>query len=374
MADNEAKPEGRIVYLLGVAAVLLCLILVSLLLFFRHRSLRDEQQSRQAGLRAGSRVQVALASPAPSERRVTLTGEARPYATVTLYAKISGYLKEIRVDKGDRVGFGELLARIDSPELESQYQAALAEAKDKRAFANRELALLKDGIISRQEGEDAVAAAKSAEANAAALKTQKEYQLIRAPFAGVVTARFVDPGALLQSATTGQSSALPLVTLSKTDRLRVYLYLDQKSAGQVRLGDRAQVADVAKSAQKLPALVSRISGELDPRSRTMLCELDMDNSEGKLLAGGFVQATLTLAAPPYLQVPATAVYTREEKSFVAVVTGDNRVHFRQVTVAESDGKLIRLSEGVQEGERVALNPGTGLVEGELVQPVAEAAR
>ena len=370
MAESGKKSTAKLVYLLGVAAVSICLILVVLLLFFRHRSVQKELKSRQTELKAGARVQVATATRGAEERQVTLTGEARPYASVTLYAKVSGYLKEIPVDKGDRVESGELLARIESPELDSQYLAALADAKNKRAFAARELALLHDGIVSRQEGEDAQAAAKSAEANAAALRAQKEYQVIRAPFAGVVTARFADPGALMQSAATGQTTALPIVTLSRIDRLRIYLYLDQKSAAQVRLGNRALVVDAARPDQKFPARVSRISGELDPRSRTMLCELDLDNSRQRLLAGGFVQATLTLAAPPYVQVPATAVYTREEKSFVAVVTNDNRVHFRQVTVADSDGKQLRLAEGVQEGERIALNPGTGLTEGELVQPVA----
>ena len=374
MAENEKHTTSRRVYILGVVAVTTCLILVALLLFFRHKSVRSEQKSRQEALRAGSRVQVATVSPAPKEHDVTLTGEARPFASVTLYAKISGYLKEIPVDKGDRVEYGALLAIIDSPELESQYLAALADAKNKRAFARRELALLKDDIISRQEAEDAQAAAKSAEANAAALGTQKGYQVIRAPFAGVVTARYADPGALLQSAATAQTSALPVVTLSRTDRLRIYLYLDQKSAGQVKLGDRAVVADATRPELKFPAQVSRISGELDPKSRTMLCELDMANKEQRLLSGGFVQATLTLSAPPYLQVPATAVYTVEEKSFVAVVTDDNRVNFRKVTIAESDGKMLRLSEGVKQGELVALNPGTGLVEGELVQPVAQPGR
>jgi membrane fusion protein, multidrug efflux system len=369
MADE--KSSGRLVHILGITALVTCLILICLMIFVRHRAVNKELDSRRAGIKAGAHVQVAVASPSPKERIITLTGEARPYANVTLYSKVSGYLKKINVDKGDRVERGDLLALIDSPELENQYQAALVDAKNKRVFANRELALVRDGIISKQEADDAVAAAKTAEANSAALRSQKGYLEIRAPFAGIVTARFADPGALMQSAATGQTQALPVVTLSATDRLRIYLYLDQKSAGQVKLGDRGVVADAARPELKFPAQVSRISGELDPRSRTMLCELDFANRPEKIPAGGFVQVSLTMAAPPYVQVPATAVYTRGEQSFVAVVGNDNRVAFRKVTVAESDGKLLSLSEGLKGGERVALNPGTGLTEGELVQPTAK---
>ena len=369
MAESLEKSRGRLVYMLGIAALVTCLVLVCLLLLARHRAVTEESTRRLAGIKAGSRVQVALAKSSPREQILTFTGEARPYASVTLYAKVSGYLKKIMVDKGDRVERGELLALIDSPELENQYLAALADAGNKRNFANRELALVRDGIISKQEADDALAAAKTAEANCAALRSQKGYLVIRAPFAGIVTARFADPGALLQSAATGQTQALPIVTLSATERLRIYLYLDQKSSSQVRLGDRGMVADATRPEHKYSARVGRISGELDPKSRTMLCELDFANRPERIPAGGFVRVTLTLAAPAFVQVPALAVYSRGERSFVAVVGDGNRVSFRQVSVAESDGKLISLGGGVKEGERVALNPGTGLAEGDLVQPV-----
>jgi membrane fusion protein, multidrug efflux system len=371
MAETGQKAKGRTVHLLGIGAVIVCLLLIVVLLLLRNRSVHEEQKSRRGDLAAGARVQVAIAKRGPTERTIAITGEARPYATATIYAKVSGYLKEMRVDKGDRVEKGDLLARLTSPELESQYQAALAEARNRRRFANRELSLLKDGIISRQEADDAITAAKSAEANAAALRTQRGYLEIRAPFAAVVTARYADPGALLQSAATGQTAALAVVTLSRTDRLRIYLYLDQKAAGQVKVGDKAEVTDPARPERKFPAQVTRISGELDPKTRTMLCELELADSQEGLLAGGFVNATLRIAVPPYVEVPAAAVNTREEKSYVAVVRDNNTVTFRTVTIADSDGKSIRISDGVKEGERVALNPGTGLTEGEKVQPVLQ---
>ena len=117
MAEHEKNTSsGRLVYILGIAALVICLVLIFLLVFFKHRSVTKELASRQAGIKAGTRVQVAVVTQAPRERTITLTGEARPYANITIYAKVSGYLKEIRVDKGDRVERGQLLARIDSPD------------------------------------------------------------------------------------------------------------------------------------------------------------------------------------------------------------------------------------------------------------------
>jgi membrane fusion protein (multidrug efflux system) len=300
---------------------------------------------------------------------VILSGEARPYATVTIYAKVSGYLRDIKVDRGDRVSRGQLMAVIESPELDRQYDAAVADAHSKRLFADREKLLIKDGVVSQQDYDNAEAAARTAEATAASLRSQKEYELIRAPFNGTVTARFVDPGALLQSATTNQTAALPVVVLSQTDRLRIFVYLDQKIAAFVKVGNQAVITDAARPEVQSEARVSRISGELDPRTRTLLVELDLDNRTGQFLAGGFVQVSLTLKSPSYAQVPVEAVFLKGEKSYVGVVGSDNRVTFRPVTVADSDGKMMLIATGLAEGARVILNPGIGISEGELVQTV-----
>ncbi|WP_168206058.1 efflux RND transporter periplasmic adaptor subunit [Geobacter sp. FeAm09] len=360
-------------FLAGGLLVLLAVALVALLLGSRHSQVRGELQARQAALTAGPRVPVAIAGRSTAQRNVVLSGEARPFAEVTLYAKVSGYLREIHVDKGDRVNRGQLLAQLESPELDRQYDAAAADARTKRLFADRERLLIKDGVVARQDYDNAEAAAQSAEATAAGLKSQKGYEALRAPFSGTVTARFADPGALLQSAAANQTAAQPVVTISQTDRLRVYVYLDQRNAAVVRKGDRAVIADATRPEVKLSASVTRISGALDLKSRTLLVELDLDNRTGAIPAGGFVQVNLTLTAPSQVQVPAEALLVKGERSYVAVVDNDNRVRFREVAVADSDGTMVRSSTGLREGERVVLNPGSGMSEGQLVQP-AEASR
>lgn len=272
------------------------------------------------------------------------------------------------MDKGDDVTADQIIAVIDSPELNEQYAAALADAKNKRSDADRARHLLESGSMSAQRAESAETAARVAERLALALKAQKDYEVIRAPFSGTVTARYADPGALVQSATASQTAALPVVTLSQTDRLRVYVFPDQKTATSVRVGDPAEVSDATRPEVKRSATVSRTSRELDRDTRTLLVEIDLDNSRGEILAGSFVQVTLFMRVPAAVLVPAGALVMRDNQPHVAVVNKDDTVNFRKVYVHESDGKKIRLLSGVSEGERVVINPEETLVEGEKVQP------
>ncbi len=161
----------------------------------------------------------------------------------------------------------------------------------------------------------------------------------------------VDPGALIQAANTGQTTAQPVLTLSQIDRLRVYVYVDQKAAGFVRVGDPADVADSARGDIKLVGSVSRTSGSLDIKTRTLLVEIDVHNREEKLLPGSFVQVVLKIRTMPYPQIPAAALVLRGEKSFVATLTRDNRVNFREVTVYENDGKTAQASARALPWER-----------------------
>ncbi len=364
-----AFKEARKIFLTGIGLVLLALVLLLVLFENRRVYLMNETRDRLAAVNAGPEVRVISAKRSSEERMVSLTGEARPFAAVTLYSKVSGYLKEIRVDKGDRVKAGQVLAIIESPELDRQYESAVVDAQDKRRDAAREKTLVEKNLVSRQDADHAEAAARVAEANAEALKTQKEYEILRAPFPGTVTARFADQGALVQNAANSQTTALPLVTLSQTDKLRIYVYLDQKDAAFVRIGNGAELSDSSRPDVRLAASIARISGELDPKTRTLLAELDVDNQQGLLLAGSFVQVSLKLKTAPSIEIPAEALLMKEDKAFVAVITQGNKVNFRPVVVADSDGKTVQISSGLEEGQQLVLNPGFGITNGAQVQPV-----
>jgi membrane fusion protein, multidrug efflux system len=373
---NETHPvlSRRRLLFIGSAIIIGVVVLVSVIFIVRTRSEQQEMVSNQRLAAAGPRTPYVVVTRSPAVETLVLSGETHPFLQVTLYAKVSGYLRRIPVDKGDYVSRGQLLAEIEAPELDRQYDAAVADARNKRVFAEREKGLVKNGSVAKQDYDSAEAAAQVAEATAQSLKSQKGYEIIRAPFSGIVTARFVDPGALLQSATTAQTSAQPVVTLSQTDRLRVYVYVDQRNAAFVKRGDRAVISDATRPEVRLPARVSRISGQLDEKTRTLLVELGLDNRAGEILAGGYVQVSLTFRTPSHVQVPANALLMRGDKTFVGVVGNDSRVRFRQVTVVDSDGKAVRLDAGLGEGERVVLNPGTGIHDGELIQPVGASER
>jgi RND family efflux transporter MFP subunit len=371
MADMDlSRPEKRTsrFVVAGIVAVVLSVVLLAGLVWRQHALLRDEEKSRKESLQAGRTVRVATAKRAPEVKPVVLVGEARPYASVTLYSKISGYLQEIRVDKGDQVRADQVIAVIDSPELNKQYAAAMADAQNKRVDAERQHYLLKTGSTSAQNAETAETTARVAEDNAAAIKAQKDYEVIRSPFAGTVTARYADPGALMQGATSAQTTALPVATVAQTDHLRVYIYPDQKTASAVRIGDRVEVADATRPDVKLSATVTRTSGELDPKTRTLLVEIDLDNARGAILAGSFVQVTLYISMPPTIEIPAGTLVMRDGKPHVAVVNKDDTVNFRGVGLYESDGRMMRLLSGVSEGERVVISPGESLAQGDKVRP------
>ncbi len=367
---NQPRPAGWWLYFLGIAILVGAVLLLARLVKTQKVRVLQEVQARTEAIKAGPSVRVVTVGSTPPERTITLLGEAHPFQTVTLYTKVSGYLHELRVDIGDKVEQDQVLAAIESPETDQQYLAAVADAKNKRLNAERAQTLVKRQMIAQQEADQAETDARVAEANVAALATLKSYEVLRAPFRGTVTARYADRGALLQNAASSQTSALPLLTVSETDRLRVYVYPDQSVAAFIRVGDRAEITLPERPAVKVAARVTRLSGELDPKTRTMLTEIDVNNRSGVLLPGNFVQVSLQLRAKGsgYIEIPAEALVLRGSKPFVAVLTPDNRVNYRPVTIADDDGKTVRIRTGLARGDRVALSLGDNLAEGDQVQP------
>ena len=372
----STAPPGRrgFIYTVGVFVLVATAIGVVGLGMHRASQTREEAGARVDEASRGVRVRVAKAVTSPPVRKLMLQGEAHAFASVTLYAKVSGYLKNLKVDKGDHVKVNQVLATIEAPELDKQIQSASADAKNKRVNAKRFEALAPSNMVSAQEVEAAQAGADVAEANQAALTTQGGYRVLRAPFAGVVTARFADPGALIQSATAGQSGALPIVSIANSDRLRVYVYLDQSAAAYVHLGDVAEVRMAERPELVKKAVVTRVSGELAPKTRTMLTEIDVDNKDGAILPGSFVNVSLEVKTPPLVQVPVEALVMKGDKTTVAVVDAGSKVHYRPVVVADDDGSTMRLVSGLKPGEQVALNLGNEVDDGAPVQIVAAAAK
>jgi RND family efflux transporter MFP subunit len=366
------RQRSVLVYLVGVAALLATVLGVVGLGSHRRSQAREDAASRTAAIQKGPRVRVAPVKASPGLRRLQLQGEARPFAEVTLYAKVAGFLHDLRVDKGDRVKSGQLIATVTAPEIDHQYAAAVADARNKRVNAKRLGALQPSGVVSQQELDQGRASADVADAAEAALATQRGYRVIKAPFDGIVTARFADPGTLIQSAANGQSGAVPIVAVAKADKLRVYVYVDQASAPFVRAGDAAKITLAERPGWVRQAAVTRTTGSLSPKTRTMQTEVDVENTDGAVVPGSYVDVTLSVRVPSLLEIPAEALVTRGDKTQVAVVDDAGKVHYRSVVIGDDDGQTVRLVSGVSAGDRVALNLGNEVEDGGAVQVVSPA--
>ncbi len=229
-------------------------------------------------------------------------------------------------------------------------------------------------LIAPEEAEQAETNAQVAAATVERLKALKDYELIRAPFAGTVTARYADPGALVQNAAGSQTSALPVVEVGTTDSLRLFVYLAQRDAADIRRGQPVTITDPGRPGVHVTGAVTRYTGELDPNTRTLLAEIDLSNRSGAIVPGSFVQVSLAVTGPRYLEIPAEALIVRGTDGLRrGRVTPDNRVTFREVHILDTDGVTVRLVSGIQEGDRVALNLGDSVPEGQHVQPLGDTA-
>ena len=365
---SDEKKSSALFYVGGIVIVLVVIAGVLTMKSSKSASASTEREARTETVDQGPRVRLTQAKASAPLRRIELQGEARPFLSVTLYAKVSGYLKDIRVDKGDKVKLNQVMGTIESPELDRQYDAAMADANYKKANARRAVALAAPGVVSATEADTQEGVAQVAVATLASLAQQKSYETLRAPFDGTVTARYADPGALVQAATGASTGALPLVTISTPERLRVYVYVDQRQAGSVRIGDPAFVSLSDRGDAHIEGHVARLSSELDPHTRMMLVEVDVDNKDGAIVPGSFVTVTLSLKAPPEIEIPVEALVMHGKNAFVPVIEGDT-VHYKKVLVSDDDGTTVRLHQGLRAGENVALNLSDNVADGARVQPI-----
>jgi membrane fusion protein, multidrug efflux system len=337
----------------------------ALLSVLRNKAEADERGVRTKEIEQGPLVDTAVAVASPPTRDITVPGEVHALKESTLYAKVSGYLRVIPVDKGDRVKENDLLGVVEAPELEDQVRSKRADLAVKRIIESRYQMLEHNGLLSQQDMDQASANVNIAVQDLRQLETTSGYQVIRAPFAGVVTARFADPGALLQAA-TASTSALALVTLADLDRVRVQVFLAQSEALFIHEGDPAAVWAEEKPDVRAQATVTRLAHELDPRTRTMLTEVEIDNTKTVFYPGSIVRVKLTLTTLPALAVPADTIFESNGKQVIAVVEND-RVRFSPVDVAETDGINVRVRSGVKVGDLLVRHPADDVVDGTHVR-------
>jgi membrane fusion protein (multidrug efflux system) len=351
---------------IGIGIALLVAALAAGLLYWRHHHrIVAEGRSRQKEVDRGPRILVAAVLLSPGARELTLPADVRGFFQSTVYAKTSGYVKSIAVDKGDVVHKGQLLGVLESPEVDQQVAGAEADLLIKRRTFERYQKLVSKDFVSAQDFEIARAQSQVAQATLRQMHALQNYKTLRAPFDGTVTARYADPGALVPAATGSTQSALPLVDVADLRRLRIIVFVQQDAAPYLHVGDAATIAVDQRPDLKISAEITRFAKALDPRSRMMLCEIWVDN-EHHLYPGTFVHVTLHLAAPTLPVVPSSALMIRDGRPALAVIR-DSRVRFVTIRPGLDDGRTAQILEGIKAGERVALNLPAELAEGALVR-------
>lgn len=370
--QSSTHPLSRHVLWGGAVLLIAGAVCIAAIVVNQRRSLARQAEARRKVAEAGPLVRTLTIGEKGTLSDPMAQGEALPYLSTTLYARASGFLKDIRVDKGSPVRKGQLLAIIEGPEVDRDLEALKADAENKRHNAERMTALLRDKLVSARDAEQAQADARMAEAKLASMRVSRSYQEIRAPFDGVVTQRFVDPGAMVQNASTS-SSAQPVLTVAQVERLRVTFYLDQELAKRVKVGDPVRVRAGLEAIPPQQARISRLAGALDPRTRTLTAETDLDNRQGLFLPGASVQVILGKPAQDGFTLPLEAIVQRQGKPYAMLVGSESRATLRPLTLGEDNGQRVRVLQGVQAGDRVVLNPPPGLVEGGRIQVAASVA-
>ncbi len=366
-----ATSKGAYIKLLVSGLVLLLVIggTIGFISMKKSAEINKESKDRNTELKEGPVVKTTLAKYSITPRQLVLIGEARPYESSTIYAKISGYLDKILVDKGDKVVQGQLLAQVNNPEIDQLYGSAQADLDNKRKILDRNKQLLVKYYISQEEVDISQTSVDMAAATLRSYSEQKLYKDIKAPFTGTVTARFADPGALIQNANNSQTSAQPIVTISQLEKLRIYVYVEQKDAAFIKVGYPVEVGLIENPDLHIKATITRINGELDLRTRMMTVEIDLDNRDQKIIPGSYVQVRITgpVDKNTRIEVPSTALVFHKNKSMVAVVDKDSVIHFKPVKVGENTGDKAAILEGLENGETVAISVGESILEGQKVR-------
>jgi RND family efflux transporter MFP subunit len=376
---SESAPEQKpISGGLGLAGVVI-LLLVALgfggwgILSRNHA--KTVLAERTTDLAAPSVIAMTAKQGAPVDSFV-LPGNVTAYTDSPIYARTSGYLTKWYFDIGARVKQGALLAEIASPEVDQQLAQAQADlttaeasAGNAKAQADRYSDLVKSDAVSRQDTETFTtqaattsSAVKSAQANVQRLKELQSFEKVYAPFDGVVTSRNVDTGQLIDS-----GAAKELFHLQAIQTLRVYANLPQIYSANVKRGSKIDLTFAEHAEKVYQGTLVRTADAIDPTSRTLLVEVDVDNRAGELLPGSLAQVHFkTPSSGPTFIVPAAALIFRREGLRLGVVVDGNKAHLVPVVIGEDDGANVQIVSGINGGDKVIQDPPDSLIEGEKV--------
>ena len=336
-------------------------------------------------------VDVVKPKRLQSDKPISLPASLQPLAETILYPRANGYVQKFSADIGERVKENQLLAQIETPELDSQLdqaraallkaEAAVGQAQAQRDYAKTSLArfekLQPSGVTSRQELDQRSAEAQVSEANVTAalanvevsradlrrLTQLKAFARVLAPFDGIIVQRTVERGALVSS-----GNSTPLFRIAQTDPMRVFVQVPQDVAVAVQSGAPAQIKVREYPGRVFKGTVTRAAGALEPSTRTMLTEIRLPNPNNELLAGMYATAELALAGSHVIyELPSTALYSDAKGLRVAIVDAQQHVHFQPIVLERDAGATIQIASGLSGDERVLKLANAGLSEGSEVR-------
>lgn len=327
---------------------------------------------------------VAVATPDTRGKRTTidLPGRLEAYSQAQLFARVSGYIKEWKVDIGTPVKAGQLLAEIDAPDLDQQIMQAEADVTSAQANATLSKATLErgqslstSGTVSKQDLDQRLAdfaskqgLVKSVQANVDRLRVMEKFKSITAPFDGLVTVRATDVGALINA---GSGGGPALFVVSDITKLRAYVNVPQNYAPSIKIGTEAQISVPEYPGLSFPATVKASSQSVDIASGTTRMLLVVDNPSGELMTGAFANVHLELPAPDTaINVPASALIFDQSGLRIATVGADDRVVLKSVTISRDLGKEVEIASGLAADDRVIASPPDGIASGDPVRVVS----
>jgi RND family efflux transporter MFP subunit len=372
---RSAKKSGVFVFFFAVAAVL---VIIAVFLVFQRKS-QYQALAKETEAATIPTVAVVRPTPEPGDENLVLPGTLQAYVESPIYARTNGYLRKWYHDIGTRVNKGELLAEIETPEVDqqlSQGQADLATAQANlhlsEITAARNIELLKTNAISKQEADNSngdLAAKKaivlSAEANLRRLQELKSFQRVTAPFSGVITRRNVDIGMLINSGNGGATQQL--FYLAQTDPIRVFINVPEVSAASIHPGIGAYIELTQYPGQKFEGKVVRTSESIDLSTRTLMTEVDVPNKTGQLLPGGYAQVYLQVKATGQrLQVPVNSLLFRSEGLRAVVIDSDQKARLRPLVIGRDYGTTLEVLGGLKADDWIVMNPPDSLEDGQEV--------
>ena len=377
MAEIEDDPKtfsvpapGGIFFAGWIIAIIVVLIATAGLVLARELWVSRQTSALETQNQAGPHVLVSDVLEPPTTSHLKLPATIRGYDETDIFAKIPGYLKTIKVDKGDRIQKGELLAILTSPELDQQVATARANYNLARVTDKRYQQLVRSQVIPQQTADETHFTMLQDKAILDQDIATQQYETITAPFDGIVTARYIDPGHLVPANTTpGTPGSGAIISVSRMAPLRVFVYVPQNVAPFIKNGDGATITAMGYAGQKFTGTITRHPEALSPDTRTMLVEVDLPNENQALYPGMYANAEFIVAmGAGSPMVPDDALIFRDGKVYVPVVR-NNQLHLAEVTLGYDNGQTVEITNGIDPKDKVAVNVGQAARDGENVQPV-----